>query len=121
MGSKVKYEFKKEFSVIMVDRVLHSSVVYPTAYGYIPQTLCDDGDPLDVLLILSAGIQLIPGCIVPARPVAVLRMKDEAGEDDKIVAVCKDDPRLDEMQNLETLPKHLTREIEEFFNNFLAF
>ena len=118
LGSKVKYEFDKQFNVIRVDRILHSSVVYPTAYGYIPQTLCEDGDPLDVLLILSAGIELIPNCIVPARPVSVLRMKDEAGEDDKIVAICKDDPRLDEILDLKTLPKHLTREIEEFFSTY---
>ena len=102
LGSKVKYEFDKEFDTIVVDRILHSSVVYPTAYGYIPSTLCKDEDPLDVLLLLSAGIQLIPNCMVSARPVAVLRMKDEKGEDDKIVAVCIDDPRMEEITSLKT-------------------
>jgi inorganic pyrophosphatase len=118
LGSKVKYEYDKEFDTIVVDRILHSSVVYPTAYGYIPNTLCKDGDPLDILLLLSAGIQLIPNCIVSARPVAVLRMKDEKGEDDKIVAVCIDDPRMEEIISLNTLPKHQLREIEEFFNTY---
>ena len=118
LGSKVKYEFNKEFNTIFVDRILHSSVVYPSAYGYIPQTLCKDGDPLDVLLLISAGIELIPGCIVLARPVAVLRMEDEKGEDDKIVAVPVDDPRMDEIQSLESIPKHSLREIEEFFNTY---
>lgn len=118
LGSKVKYEFNKEFNTIFVDRILHSSVVYPTAYGYIPKTLCKDGDPLDVLVLLSAGIDLIPGCIVSARPVAVLRMEDEKGEDNKIVAVLVDDPRMEEMQSLETIPKHSLREIEEFFNTY---
>ena len=114
LGSKVKYEYDKEFEAIVVDRILHSSVVYPTAYGYIPRTLCDDGDPLDVLLILSAGVHLIPNCIVTARPVAVLKMEDEKGGDDKIIAVCKNDPRLEEIESYDTLPKHLIKEIEEF-------
>ncbi len=118
MGSKVKYEFNKEFNTIFVDRILHSSVVYPATYGYIPQTLCDDGDPIDVLVVHSAGIEFVPGCIIPARPVAVLRMKDEKGEDDKIIAIPIDDPRSEEIQSLETIPKHLLREIEEFFNTY---
>ncbi len=118
LGSKVKYEFNKEYNTIFVDRILHSSVVYPSAYGYIPRTLCKDGDPLDVLLLLSAGIELIPGCIVLARPVAVLRMEDEKGEDDKIVAVSVDDPRMDEIQSSESIPKHTLREIEEFFDTY---
>lgn len=118
MGSKVKYEYNKEFNVVFVDRILHSSVVYPTTYGYIPETLCDDEDPLDVLLLHSAGIELIPGCIVTARPVALLKMKDEKGEDDKLVAVPIDDPRMEEVQSLDSIPKHLLREIEEFFNTY---
>ncbi|MHA2155858.1 MAG: inorganic diphosphatase [Candidatus Hodarchaeales archaeon] len=118
MGSKVKYEFSKEFNTIFVDRILHSSVVYPATYGYIPQTLCEDGDPIDVLVVHSAGIEFVPGCIVPARPVAVLKMRDEKGEDDKIVAIPVDDPRMEEIQSLETIPKHLLREIEEFFNTY---
>jgi inorganic pyrophosphatase len=118
MGSKVKYEYNKEFNTIFVDRILHSSVVYPTTYGYIPQTLCEDGDPLDVLLLHSAGIELIPGCVMIARPVAVLRMKDEKGDDDKVVAVPIDDPRMAEVESLDSIPKHLQHEIEEFFNTY---
>jgi inorganic pyrophosphatase len=102
----------------MVDRILHSSVVYPAAYGYIPQTLCDDGDHLDVLLLLSTGIELTPGCIISARPVALLRMKDEEGEDNKVIAVPTNDPRMDEITSLESIPKHLLREIENFFDTY---
>jgi inorganic pyrophosphatase len=116
MGSKVKYEFKKEYKTIFVNRILHSSVVYPTTNGNIPQTLCEDGDPIDVLEIHSAGIEFVPGCIIPAKPVTALRMKDEKGDDDKIVAIPMDDPRSEEIQSLETIPKHLLKEIEEFFN-----
>jgi inorganic pyrophosphatase len=118
LGSKVKYEFNKEFKEIFVDRILHSSVVYPTAYGFIPKTLCKDGDPLDVMVLLSAGIELIPGCIVSVRPIAVLKMEDEKGEDDKIVAVLVDDPRMEEIQSLDSIPKHSLREIEEFFDTY---
>ena len=118
MGSKVKYEFIKEFNTIFVDRILHSSVVYPTTYGYIPQTLCDDGDPIDVLVVHSAGIEFIPGCIVTVRPVAVLKMKDEKGEDDKIVAIPLEDPRMEEIRTLESIPKQLLKEIEEFFDTY---
>ncbi|PWI46289.1 inorganic pyrophosphatase, partial [Candidatus Heimdallarchaeota archaeon B3_Heim] len=118
LGSKVKYEFNKEFNAIFVDRILHSSVVYPTTYGYIPQTLCDDGDPIDVLVVHSAGIEFIPGCIVPARPVAVSKMRDKKGKDDKIVAIPVDDPRMEEVQSLESIPKHLLKEIEEFFDTY---
>ena len=118
LGSKVKYEYNKEFDIIVVDRILHSSVVYPTAYGYIPETLCEDGDPLDVLILHSAGIELIPGCLVTASPVAVLEMEDEKGEDDKIIAVLLDDPRMEEIKSNELIPKHLLREIEEFFNTY---
>ncbi len=117
-GSKVKYEYDKSFNVIFVDRILHSSVVYPAAYGFIPQTLCKDGDPLDVLVPLSSGIELIPGCILIARPIAVLNMKDEKGKDDKIIAVPTDDPRMEEIQSISSIPKHLRREIEEFFNTY---
>jgi len=117
-GSKVKYEFDNERNKIVVDRILHPSVVYPTAYGYIPYTICEDGDPLDVLLYLNAGINLIPGCIIFARPVAVLIMRDEKGNNDKIVAIPTEDPRLDEIQSLTTLLKHLLKEIEEFFNTY---
>ncbi|MFX0050196.1 MAG: inorganic diphosphatase [Candidatus Hermodarchaeota archaeon] len=117
-GSKVKYEYNKRHETIFVDRILHSSVVYPTAYGYIPQTLCKDGDPLDVLVPLSAGIELIPGCIIITRPVAVLKMEDEKGQDDKIIAVPTDDPRMEEIESIDSIPKHLRREIEEFFNTY---
>jgi inorganic pyrophosphatase len=117
-GSKVKYEYHKDYNVIFVDRILHSSVVYPTAYGFIPQTLCKDGDPLDVLIHSSVGSDLLPGSIITAKPVAVLKMEDEKGEDDKIVAIPTDDPRMSEIMTIDSLPKHLLNEIEEFFNTY---
>lgn len=117
-GSKIKYEYNKEYKAIFVDRILHSSVVYPAAYGFIPQTLCKDGDPLDVLIPLSAGIELIPGCILIARPIAVLNIEDEKGEDNKIIAVPTEDPRMEKIVSMNSIPKHLRHEIEEFFDTY---
>jgi inorganic pyrophosphatase len=112
-GSKNKYEISKEFDGILLDRVLHSSVVFPIAYGLIPRTYYDDNDPLDAMVIVSEPT--FPGCIVEARPVGVLRMLDEKGQDDKILTVAVDDPRYKEYLELEDLPLHQLNEIAEFF------
>ncbi|MFW9777791.1 MAG: inorganic diphosphatase [Candidatus Heimdallarchaeota archaeon] len=117
-GSKVKYEYNETYNAVFVDRILHSSVVYPTAYGFIPKTLCEDGDPLDVLIHSSVGSMLIPGSIIAAKPVAVLKMEDEKGEDDKIVAIPTEDPRMEEIESISSIPKHLLNEIEEFFDTY---
>uniref|UniRef100_A0A7S2RLU3 Inorganic pyrophosphatase n=1 Tax=Mucochytrium quahogii TaxID=96639 RepID=A0A7S2RLU3_9STRA len=115
-GSRNKYEWSQEHSCIMLDRVLHSAVHYPSDYGFIPQTLCGDGDPLDVLVM---GTQpLIPGCIVNARPIAYMVMEDEKGMDEKVLAVCANDPMFDEVKTFRDLPEHKLREVSHFFETY---
>jgi inorganic pyrophosphatase len=115
-GSKNKFEFDKEIMAIYLDRVLYSSVVFPISYGFIPRTLGDDKDPLDIMVLITEPT--FPGCLVIARPIGVLRMKDEKGHDDKIIAAAKNDPRLDECKDLGWIPKHQLIEIEEFFRDY---
>ena len=115
-GSRNKYEYDHDRHVIRLDRVLHSSVHYPTDYGFIPQTLSKDGDPLDALIVVHEPT--FPGCHVPARPIGVLKMRDEKGEDAKILAVPTGDPRFDEVNDLHDLPSHWLREIETFFATY---
>ena len=115
-GSKNKFEFDKEIMAIYLDRVLYSSVVFPISYGFIPRTLGDDHDPLDIMVLITEPT--FPGCIVAARPIGVLRMKDEKGNDDKIIAAANNDPRLDEAKGLDWVPKHQLIEVEEFFKDY---
>ncbi|MEM0155762.1 MAG: inorganic diphosphatase [Thermoplasmataceae archaeon] len=115
-GSKNKYEIAKEFPGIVLDRVLHSSVVYPTDYGLIPKTLYYDNDPMDVLLLISQPT--FPGTIVASRPIAIMKMLDKGEVDNKILAVAKDDPYYKNVQKLDDLPKHLADEIVEFFTTY---
>lgn len=115
-GSRNKYEYDHASHVIRLDRVLHSSVHYPSDYGFIPDTLSKDGDPLDVLVLVIDPT--FPGCHVPARPVGLLRMHDEKGEDEKVLAVPVGDPRFEEFHSLEDLPQHWLREIENFFATY---
>lgn len=114
--SKNKYEVSKEYDFIYLDRVLHSSVVYPIAYGLVPRTFYDDGDPCDAMVLLSEPT--FPGCVVEARPVGVLRMKDEKGSDDKLLCVAIGDPRNKEIHDLDDLPQHYLDEIAEFFRTY---
>ncbi|KAF8667166.1 hypothetical protein HU200_053356 [Digitaria exilis] len=95
-GSKVKYELDKKTGLIKVDRVLYSSVVYPHNYGFIPRTLCDDSDPLDVLVIMQEPV--IPGCFLRAKAIGLMPMIDQGEADDKIIAVCADDPEYKALQ-----------------------
>ncbi len=113
-GSRNKYEFDHERHRFVLDRVLYSSVHYPGDYGFLEGTLADDGDPLDVLVVISEPT--FPGCVVRARPVGVLDMTDDKGHDYKILAVAHDDPRWDEAHTLEDLSPHRLREIEHFFD-----
>ena len=115
-GSKNKFEFDKEIMAIYLDRVLYSSVVFPISYGFIPRTLGDDKDPLDIMVLISEPT--FPGCLVSARPIGVLRMKDEMGNDDKIIAVADTDPRLAEAKDLDWIPKHQLLEIKQFFTDY---
>lgn len=115
-GSRNKYEFDKERGVFFLDRVLYSSVHYPTDYGYIPGTLAEDGDPLDVMLVVNEPT--FPGCHVIARPLGVLDMRDEKGPDHKILAVPLEDPRFQSFHGLRHLDPHWLLEIENFFRTY---
>ena len=113
-GSRNKYEMDEATGEIRLDRVLYSSVHYPTDYGFIPGTRADDGDHLDVLVLVEEPT--FPGCRMEARPVGVLKMRDEKGEDFKIIAVPVADPRFDGVTELSQIHPHWLREIENFFN-----
>lgn len=115
-GSRNKYEFDEASGRIKLDRVLYSSVHYPTDYGFIPETLAPDGDHLDILVVTHEPT--FPGCLVEARPIGGLDMADEAGSDFKVLAVPIGDPRFDEVTQLEHLAAHWLREIETFFDTY---
>jgi inorganic pyrophosphatase len=115
-GSRNKYEYDHENDIIRLDRVLYSSVHYPTDYGFVTGTLSTDGDPLDVLVVVEEPT--FPGCFVRARPVGTLMMIDEHGDDEKILAVPQDDPRFNGIQQLGDLREHWPREIAAFFRTY---
>ena len=115
-GSRNKYEFDHSKGRIKLDRVLYSSVHYPTDYGLIPETLSPDGDELDALVMVEEPT--FPGCLVAARPIGVLIMQDEKGEDSKILAVPYGDPRFGAIRSLEDVAEHWLREIENFFATY---
>jgi len=112
-GSRNKYEFDHERHVFRLDRRLFTATAYPADYGYIPDTLSEDGDPLDAMVLLDEPT--FPGCWVTARPVGVFWMSDDAGPDAKILCVPAGDPRWEGMADLGDLPTHLPHEIEHFF------
>ena len=114
--SNVKYEWDNENSVLVLDRILHSSVFYPENYGFIPQTLCGDGDPLDVLAISSRPLQ--PGTIVYVRPICYMDMTDEKGKDEKVIAVVDKDPYYANVQSMKDLSTHTLAQIKEFFETY---
>lgn len=115
-GSRNKYELDHQRGVFRLDRVLYSSVHYPTDYGFIPGTLSLDGDPLDVLLVVDEPT--FTGCHVRARPIGTLIMVDEKGEDEKILAAPFDDPRFNETRRLSDLAPHWPLEIAAFFRTY---
>ncbi len=115
-GSKCKYELDKKTGLLMLDRVLYSSVHYPANYGFIPQTHAGDGDPLDVLVLMQEP--LVPLTIVRARPIGGFSMRDDKGIDDKIVAVAIDDPAFAHYQSHAELPPHVTVELMRFFSDY---
>jgi len=112
-GSRDKYEYNLDWDVFVLDRVLHSSVVFPVEYGFIPQTWFDDNDPLDIMALSYEPLEV--GCIIKARPIGVLIMEDEEGEDPKILSVPVSDPRFDGFKDLSDVHSHKLREIQEFF------
>ncbi len=113
-GSRNKYEWDDDLGAIKLDRFLFASVVYPADYGFIPDTLGGDGDALDALVCLAEPT--FPGCVIEVRAVAMLRMRDEKGEDDKVVCVPLEDPQWDHVQDLDDLPSQLRDEIRHFFS-----
>lgn len=115
-GSKNKYEIDKETGLIALDRALHTAQDYPFDYGFVPQTLWDDEDALDVVLLTT--YPLAPGILVSARPVAIMGMNDSGESDDKIIAVPVGDPRWADVQDLKDINKHTLKEIEHFFMTY---
>lgn len=112
-GSRNKYEYDKEEGVIRLNRVLYASIEYPGDYGLIPQTLYDDRDPLDVLVILDEPT--FPGCVIQARPIGLFRMQDRGEPVDKIFAVPASDPLFQDYHDIDDIPQHFLREIAHFF------
>lgn len=113
-GSRNKYEFDKERKVFKLDRMLFSSMHYPSDYGFIPETLAEDGDPLDALVLL--GEPTFPGCLIEVRPIGLFKMRDEKGVDHKILCVPVNDPQWNHIYSLKDVPPHLLVEIEHFFD-----
>lgn len=112
-GSPNKFEWDAAAGRMRLDRVLYSPMYYPGEYGFIPDTLAEDGDPMDILVL--ATYPTYPGCVVPARVVGALKMTDEKGVDVKILAAVAVDPRFDGIHRLTDVPDHVRREIEHFF------
>ncbi len=115
-GSKNKYEFDKDMNAMILDRVLFASVQYPYDYGFIPNTLADDGDPLDGLVLIDEPT--FPGCIIAARPIGMLEMIDGGDRDEKVLCVPVDDPRYKDYKSLKDVPSHRLDEIAEFFKTY---
>lgn len=115
-GSRNKYEVDHETGRLKLDRYLYTSMAYPTDYGFIENSLGEDGDPLDALVLLPESV--FPGCIVEARPVAMFQMTDEAGGDDKVLCVPAGDKRWDHIQDLADVPAHILEEVKHFFVHY---
>ncbi len=117
-GSSIKYEFDKEAGCIMVDRFSFTAFGFPANYGFVPHTLCDDGDPLDVLVVASQTI--LPGCLIRVRPIGVMEMEDEAGVDPKIIAVpmAKADPVFAKVEDIGDLPENTVARIKHFYEHY---
>jgi inorganic pyrophosphatase len=115
-GSRDKYEYNREWGAFVLDRVLHSSVVFPVEYGFMLQTWFNDNDPLDVMVLSYEPLEI--GCIVKVRPIGVLILEDEEGEDSKILSVPINDPRFNGYKNISDIHPHRLREIQEFFETY---
>lgn len=112
-GGKNKYEYDRRLGLFRLDRVLYSSVHYPAAYGFIPGTVAGDGDPMDILVMTTEPT--FTGCLIEVRPIGLFRMRDEAGEDEKVLSVPVADPGLSHIRELNDLPPHFLKEVEHFF------
>jgi len=115
-GSRNKYEYDKDKETFALDRVLYSPFCYPAEYGIIPKTLYDDGDPMDILVLMDQPT--FPGCIIESRPIGMMKMIDSGDHDDKILSVPVDDPRCNDIKDIHDVPKHLLDEIAHFFQEY---
>lgn len=115
-NSRAKYELDKASGMLKLDRVLYSSINYPANYGFIPQTYCEDGDPLDILI--HSQIEIVPMCLVEARPIGVMRMLDQGESDDKIIAVALNDMSVNHYKDINELPRHSLKELRSFFEDY---
>lgn len=113
---KNKYEFNKKSEMIILDRVNNTQMVYPADYGFIPNTLCDDGDPLDALLVIDESVP--PGIVVPSRPIGVFYMIDDGEGDEKLVCVAADDVSMKHIQNVDDLGPEFKKRIEHFYTHY---
>ena len=115
-GSNVKFEMDHETGVIFVDRVLYTAFSYPFDYGIIPQTWYLDNDPMDIMVL--SRVSIFPGCVVPARPIGLVRMRDEAGEDNKVLAVPAKDPYWEKIKDISDVPSSTLAEIRHFLEHY---
>ncbi len=115
-GTKVKYELDKETGLLRVDRILYSSVFYPANYGFIPQTIGDDHDPLDVLVLMQEKVY--PLSILRARPIGMMKMVDQGDDDEKIICIHLDDPEYRSYTDIRQLPPHRLEELRSFFEDY---
>ena len=115
-GSKVKYELDKETGLIRVDRVLYSSVIYPANYGFIPRTLGDDHDPIDVLVLMQEPV--VPLSTLRVRPIGLMQMIDQGENDEKIICIHLDDPEYKDFKHINELPIHRMHEVQRFFEDY---
>lgn len=115
-NTRAKYELDKESGLLMLDRVLFSSMYYPANYGFIPKTYCDDNDPLDILVL--SQITIVPMCMVSAKVIGVMRMMDDGEMDDKIIAVAENDMSVNHINDISELPEHFFKELKNFFEDY---
>lgn len=115
-NTRAKYELDKESGLLMMDRVLYSSMYYPANYGFIPKTYCDDKDPLDILVL--SQITVVPMCIVSAKVIGAMRMIDNGEMDDKIIAVAENDMSVSHIEDITELPPHFFKELKNFFEDY---
>lgn len=115
-NTRAKYELDKDSGLLILDRVLYSSHYYPANYGFIPQTYCDDKDPLDIVVL--SQIEIVPMCIVSAKVIGVMRMLDGGEHDDKIIAVAENDMSVNHFEDISELPEHFFRELRNFFEDY---
>ena len=115
-GSRAKYEIDKESGLIKLDRVIFASMYYPLNYGFIPRTLGEDGDPLDIVVLTQVSV--VPLCLIPSKVIGVMQMIDRGEADEKVIAVAEDDPSVSHISDVNDLPAHLLSELRHFFENY---